>query len=87
MKTMKHHQQQHNPFINYIAHSTDGEFTLMVNSPIHIKKTAPPGFQYKNRLTEELCGKEVILRKHLCDGLTILDEPWIDEDIYDLVEE
>lgn len=69
----------------YIVYSMDGEFTLLVNSPISSITTAPPGYHFVDIKTGENIGKELVIRKQLCDGLTVLDEPIILESEYDLV--
>lgn len=71
---------------NYIKHSTDGEFTLMVNSPIYRTKITEQGY-YLNTKTGENCGQKVDLHVFLCDGLDIFDEPIFEEDCYELIQE
>ncbi len=73
---MKH--QQFEPQI------TEGEFTLWVNSPIYKIYAAGAGY-IRNTKTQENCGKEVILRKHLYLNGQKLSEPIYDEDCYEIV--
>lgn len=84
---MKHLQfpQHKDKEREYIVHSTDGEFTLLVNSPIVSITSAPPGHHFVDIKTGENIGKELVIRKQLCDGLKILDEPIILESEYDIV--
>lgn len=64
----------------------DGEFTLMVNSPIYLTKTAAKGHFIDTR-TGENVGQTVDLHIILCDGTNILPEPVYEEDFYELVDE
>lgn len=87
MKVMKNLQQQlrNNPN-NYTVHSIEGEFTLMINSPVYKTKSTAIGY-YINTKTGENCGQCVSLHVQLCDGMTILDKPIFEEDCYELVYE
>lgn len=66
--------------------STDGEFSLWVNSPIYKSYVTSEGY-IRNTKTGENCGKKAILRKHYYDGATRLTEPIYDEDCYEFVFE
>lgn len=66
--------------------STEGEFSLWVNSPIYKTYAISEGY-IRNTKTGENCGKEVILRKHYYDGAKRLEEPICDEDCYEFIFE
>ena len=66
--------------------STEGEFSLWVNSPVYKTYVITDGY-IRNTKTGENCGKEVFLRKHYYDGATRLDSPVYDEDCYEYVFE
>jgi hypothetical protein len=69
---------------NYIPYSADGEFTLMVNSPVYRVRTTPKGY-YRNKKTGENCGQRVELHVKFCEGFKIFDEPMLEEDCYEIV--
>lgn len=71
---------------NFKQVSTDGEFSLWVNSPIYKNYAISEGY-IRNTKTGENCGKKVVLRKHYYDGATRLAEPIYDEDCYEFVLE
>lgn len=71
---------------NFKQISTDGEFSLWVNSPIYKSYAISEGY-IRNTKTGENCGKKVVLRKHYYDGDARLTEPIYDEDCYEFVFE
>ena len=72
---------------NFKLISTEGEFSLWVNSPIYKTYAVSEGAYIRNTKTGENCGKEVILRKHYFIGTEQLPDPVYDEDCYEFVFE
>ena len=64
--------------------STDGEFSLWVDSPVYRVHQITDGY-IRNTRTGENCGQEVKLYKHYYkDGIKLV-EPIYDEDCYEFV--
>lgn len=71
---------------NFKQISSEGEFSLWVNSPVY-KTYVIAGGYIRNTKTGENCGQEVKLRKHYDQNGIKLAEPICDEDCYEFVYE
>lgn len=66
--------------------STEGNFSLYVLAPTYKTYSTKQGY-IRNTKTSKNCGTEVRLRKHFYHDGKYLDDPVLDEDCYEIVQE